>query len=85
MFSATWPKDVRQVRYFINCFLLNQYFQLAADFHTDPVHLTVGSLDLAANHNIEQIVEVVDEYGKNKRLFVLLDEMLAKDVRTINK
>jgi len=58
---------------------------LAADFHTDPVHLTVGSLDLAANHNIEQIVEVVDEYGKNKRLFVLLDEMLAKDVRTINK
>jgi superfamily II DNA/RNA helicase len=65
MFSATWPRDVRK---------------LAADFHTDPVHLNVGSLDLAANHNIQQNVEVVEEYDKAAKLFQLLDEILSKDV-----
>ena len=64
MFSATWPRDVRK---------------LAADFHTDPVHLNVGSLDLAANHNIQQNVEVVEEYDKAAKLFQLLDEILSKD------
>uniref|UniRef100_A0A914RF79 Helicase C-terminal domain-containing protein n=1 Tax=Parascaris equorum TaxID=6256 RepID=A0A914RF79_PAREQ len=42
MFSATWPKDVRK---------------LAMDFQTEAAHLNVGSLELAANHNITQIVE----------------------------
>lgn len=61
MFSATWPKEVRT---------------LAQDFQQDPVFLNVGSLELAANHNIEQIVEVVDEFGKQKRLFQILEESL---------
>ena len=61
MFSATWPKEVRN---------------LAKDFQNDPVFLNVGSLELAANHNIEQIVEVVDEYGKQKRLFEILEKLL---------
>jgi ATP-dependent RNA helicase DDX5/DBP2 len=64
MFSATWPKEVRE---------------LARDFHKDPIHLTVGSLELSANHNIEQIVEVVDEYDKEKRLEELLDT-ITKEV-----
>jgi superfamily II DNA/RNA helicase len=61
MFSATWPKEVRT---------------LAMDFQKDPVFLNVGSMDLAANHNIEQIVEIVDEYNKQKRLFQILEQLL---------
>jgi ATP-dependent RNA helicase DDX5/DBP2 len=61
MFSATWPKEVRA---------------LARDFQVDPVFLNVGSMEIAANHNIEQIVELVDEYGKQKRLFEILEKSM---------
>ncbi|KAL3082856.1 hypothetical protein niasHS_010658 [Heterodera schachtii] len=63
MFSATWPKEVRS---------------LAADFQVNPVHLNVGSLELAANHNIQQHVEVIDEYSKQGRLFELLDHIMRQ-------
>jgi len=63
MFSATWPKEVRN---------------LANDFQSNPVFLNVGSMEIAANHNIEQIIEVMDEYRKQNRLFQLLDG-LVKD------
>jgi len=69
MFSATWPKKVRI---------------LATDFQTDPVFLNVGSMELAANHNIEQIVEVVDETQKQARLFQILEKLLnEKDAKAI--
>uniref|UniRef100_A0A914LHU4 RNA helicase n=2 Tax=Meloidogyne TaxID=189290 RepID=A0A914LHU4_MELIC len=64
MFSATWPKEVRE---------------LANDFHKDPVHLTVGSLELAANHNIEQYVEVVDEREKEEHFMELLGKIIKED------
>lgn len=63
MFSATWPKEVRA---------------LAADFQQEPVHLHVGSLELAANHNIQQHVEVIDEFGKQGRLLQLLDQIMRQ-------
>ncbi|KAI1704266.1 DEAD/DEAH box helicase domain-containing protein [Ditylenchus destructor] len=63
MFSATWPKDVQA---------------LAADFQLDPVFLNVGSLELSANHNIEQNIEVVDEFNKQSRLFQLLDHIMKQ-------
>ena len=66
MFSATWPKEVRT---------------LAADFQVDPVFLNVGSMEISANHNIEQVVEVVDEYRKQARLFQVLETCL-NDVRS---
>ena len=65
MFSATWPKEVRT---------------LAADFQKDAVFLNVGSMELAANHNIQQNIEIVDEFGKNARLFEIL-EMIMREVR----
>jgi superfamily II DNA/RNA helicase len=67
MFSATWPREVRA---------------LAAAFQKDPIHLNVGSLELAANHNIEQHIEVIEEYTKNNKLFELLNGILEKDVCT---
>ncbi|OZC07406.1 DEAD/DEAH box helicase [Onchocerca flexuosa] len=69
MFSATWPKDVRK---------------LAMDFLTDAAHLNVGSLELSANHNITQIVEIIDESNKQQRLMSILSDIMNKeDCKTI--
>jgi len=57
MFSATWPNEIRT---------------LAMEFQTDPVFLNVGSMELSANHNIEQHVEVIEEFNKTGRLIELL-------------
>jgi len=63
MFSATWPKEVRT---------------LATDFQKDPVFLNVGSLELSANHNIQQHVEVINEAGKQARLFEVLEHIMKQ-------
>jgi len=69
MWSATWPKDVRR---------------LAEEFLVDPTQLNVGSLDLSANHNILQIVDVCEGHEKFSKLFRLLEEIMAeKENKTI--
>lgn len=57
MWSATWPKEVQA---------------LAEDFLKDYVHVNIGSLELAANHNIRQLVHVLQEHEKDEKLFTLL-------------
>jgi len=52
MWSATWPKEVQN---------------LAEDFLTDYIQLNIGSLNLAANHNILQIVDVCQEHEKGMK------------------
>jgi len=51
---------------------------LASDFQTDPVFMNVGSMDLSASHNIEQIVEVMDDSSKQARLFGLLETLIEE-------
>ncbi|XP_037621562.1 probable ATP-dependent RNA helicase DDX17 isoform X1 [Sebastes umbrosus] len=69
MWSATWPKDVRQ---------------LAEDFLRDHVQINVGALELSANHNILQIVDVCNETEKDQKLFQLMEEIMAeKENKTI--
>ncbi|CAG61911.1 uncharacterized protein GVI51_L03663 [Nakaseomyces glabratus] len=58
MWSATWPKEVQQ---------------LARDYLNDPIQVQIGSLELAASHNITQLVEVVSEFEKRDRLVKHLD------------
>jgi len=60
MWSATWPKEVRK---------------LASDYLKDFVQLNVGSLNLAANPNIQQIVDVCQEQEKEAKLNRLLQEI----------
>ncbi|XP_019866511.2 ATP-dependent RNA helicase p62-like [Aethina tumida] len=60
MWSATWPKEVRK---------------LAQDFLTNYVQINVGSLQLSANHNILQIVDVCQEHEKENKLGQLLQEI----------
>jgi len=49
MWSATWPKEVKN---------------LAEEFLTDYIQINIGSLQLSANHNILQIVDVCLEHEK---------------------
>ncbi|GLJ12247.1 hypothetical protein SUGI_0187280 [Cryptomeria japonica] len=60
MFSATWPPSVHQ---------------LAKEFmDPNPIKVVVGSQDLAANHDVMQIVEVLDDRVKDTRLVSLLEK-----------
>ncbi|TMW45176.1 hypothetical protein DOY81_009744 [Sarcophaga bullata] len=60
MWSATWPKEVKQ---------------LAEDFLGDYIQINIGSLELSANHNIRQVVDVCDENDKEEKLKTLLSEI----------
>lgn len=60
MFSATWPLSVHQ---------------LAQEFmDPNPVKVVVGSEDLAANHDVMQIVEVLEDRARDERLVSLLEK-----------
>ncbi|KAF3492251.1 ATP-dependent RNA helicase DBP2 [Arthroderma uncinatum] len=61
MWSATWPKDVRQ---------------LANDFLNDYIQVYIGSQDLSANHRITQIVEVVPEFEKRDKMIKHLERIM---------
>lgn len=64
MWSATWPKEVRS---------------LAEEFLTDYIQINIGSLNLAANHNILQIVDVCEDFEKDQKLMKLLTEISAEN------
>lgn len=69
MFSATWPKEVKQ---------------LAEEFLNDYVQINIGSISLAANHNILQVVDVCDENEKDEKLMKILSEIANQhDRKTI--
>ncbi|KAH0742333.1 hypothetical protein KY290_035376 [Solanum tuberosum] len=60
MFSATWPLEVHQ---------------LAQEFmDPNPIKVVVGSEDLAANHDVMQIVEVLEDRARDERLQCLLEK-----------
>uniref|UniRef100_A0A1B0CLN5 RNA helicase n=1 Tax=Lutzomyia longipalpis TaxID=7200 RepID=A0A1B0CLN5_LUTLO len=69
MWSATWPKEVRN---------------LAEEFLDNYCQINIGSLGLAANHNILQIVDVCEEYEKEGKLMKLLAEISSEgETKTI--
>ncbi|KAH7400565.1 Phosphomethylpyrimidine kinase-domain-containing protein [Phaeosphaeria sp. MPI-PUGE-AT-0046c] len=57
MWSATWPKEVRQ---------------LAADYQNDFIQVNIGSMDLSANHRIQQIVEHLETIMDDKNNKILI-------------
>jgi ATP-dependent RNA helicase DDX5/DBP2 len=62
MWSATWPKEVQT---------------LAEDFLTDYIQINIGSLNLAANHNIIQNIKVCEENEKEMELIELLKSLTS--------
>jgi ATP-dependent RNA helicase DDX5/DBP2 len=61
MWSATWPKEVRQ---------------LAADYQSNWIQVTVGSMELSANHRILQQVEVVSEFEKRDKMLRHIEKIM---------
>ncbi|KAL3669035.1 hypothetical protein V7S43_006320 [Phytophthora oleae] len=59
MFSATWPQSIQK---------------LAHEFLNDPVKVTIGSDELAASHNVTQIVEVIEDRARDARAHALLQK-----------
>ena len=45
---------------------------LAEDFLVDYIQVNIGSLQLNANHNIHQIIEVCQDYEKENRYVMAL-------------
>ncbi|EIM85439.1 DEAD-domain-containing protein [Stereum hirsutum FP-91666 SS1] len=68
MFSATWPKDVQR---------------LAADFLKDMIQCNIGSMELTANHNIKQIVEIYSDFDKRGKLIKHLDQISAENAKVL--
>jgi Helicase conserved C-terminal domain len=66
MFSATWPREVRN---------------LAEEFLRDYVQINIGSLDLSANHNILQVIDVCEENEKDFKLIKLLNDIAQENDR----
>ncbi|KAL0954714.1 hypothetical protein HGRIS_003667 [Hohenbuehelia grisea] len=68
MFSATWPKDVQK---------------LANDFLDDFIQVNIGSMELTANHNIKQIVDVCSDFEKRTKLIKHLDQISAENAKVL--
>lgn len=85
MFSATWPLAVhRLAQEFMDpnpikvvLFLSGFCFQTstwADSLLNVSLQVVIGSEDLAANHDVMQIVEVLDDRTRDSRLVALLDK-----------
>ncbi|KAJ3883518.1 P-loop containing nucleoside triphosphate hydrolase protein [Lentinula edodes] len=68
MFSATWPKDVQK---------------LASDFLTDMIQCNIGSMELTANHNIAQIVEVCSDFEKRNKMITHLEKISSENAKVL--
>lgn len=68
MWSATWPKEVQR---------------LAKDFLREFYQVTVGSLDLSANKDVTQVVEVCTDQDKYRNLLRYLRENLTPKDRVL--
>ncbi|WAQ82533.1 hypothetical protein PtA15_2A850 [Puccinia triticina] len=68
MFSATWPKEVQR---------------LASEYLKDFIQVNVGSLELTANINITQIVEVCSDFEKRGKLIKHLDKISSESAKVL--
>lgn len=65
MWSATWPKEIQS---------------LANDYLRNFYQVTVGSLDLTANKDITQVIEICEDHDKYRNLLRhLRDNLSPKD------
>jgi len=68
MWSATWPKEVQN---------------LARDYLSDFYQVTVGSLDLAGNKDVTQMIDVCSDQDKYRNLLRYLRENLTSKDRVL--
>ena len=63
MWSATWPVEVRE--------LSKEFIQ------GNAIQVSIGSFETKANHNVKQIIEVIESTEKQNRLYNILREQLS--------
>ena len=68
MWSATWPKEIQG---------------LANDYLRDYYQVTVGSLDLTANKDVTQTIEICEDHDKYRSLLRHLRENLSPKDRVL--
>ncbi|KAK4691684.1 hypothetical protein P7C70_g9296, partial [Phenoliferia sp. Uapishka_3] len=68
MFSATWPKEVQK---------------LAHEYLNDFAQVTIGSMELSANVNITQIIEVCSDFEKRGKLVKHLEKISAESAKVL--
>jgi len=68
MFSATWPKDVQK---------------LANDFLNNLIQVNIGSMELTANHNIAQIIEVCTDFEKRAKMTKHLEVIANENAKVL--
>ncbi|BGP58221.1 hypothetical protein JCM8202_001702 [Rhodotorula sphaerocarpa] len=68
MFSATWPKEVQK---------------LAHTYLKDFIQVTIGSLELSANLNITQIVDVCSDFEKRGKLIKHLEKISSENAKVL--
>ncbi|KAI8839282.1 ATP-dependent RNA helicase [Chytridium lagenaria] len=61
MWSATWPKEVQN---------------LARDYMKEFIQVNIGSLELSASHNVRQIIEIMSNADKRRRLGTILEKIM---------
>jgi ATP-dependent RNA helicase DDX5/DBP2 len=87
MFSATWPKDVQKLAnvclYFESPLIpfLKDFCQ--QDFLTDMIQVNIGSMELTANHNITQIVEVCSDFEKRGKMQAHLEKISSENAKVL--
>ncbi|TNY17084.1 DEAD-domain-containing protein [Rhodotorula diobovata] len=68
MFSATWPKEVQK---------------LAHTYLKDFIQVTIGSLELSANLNITQVVDVCSDFEKRGKLIKHLEKISSENAKVL--
>lgn len=68
MWSATWPREVQGLAY---------------SFLKDFIKIQIGSSELSANQNVRQVIEVVEEDDKNRRLITHVQYIMTTDQKTL--
>ncbi|KAI6042451.1 P-loop containing nucleoside triphosphate hydrolase protein [Pisolithus marmoratus] len=68
MFSATWPKDVQK---------------LASDFLREMIQVNIGSMELTANPDIQQVVDVCSDFEKRAKLIKHLDQISSENAKVL--
>jgi hypothetical protein len=53
------------------------------DFLKDMIQVNIGSMELTANHNIQQIVEVCSDFEKRPKLIKHLDQISAENAKVL--
>ena len=53
------------------------------DFLTDMIQVNIGSMDLTANHNIHQVVEICSDFEKRAKLIKHLDQISAENAKVL--